>query len=69
MDYPGWTVETTHPTDPNGPDYCATCADNIAPTIAFAEDWGSSAHGNQITDENGVDHVIQVRRVVEETEG
>jgi hypothetical protein len=68
MDYPGWAVETTHNTDPALDGYCATCADNIVPTIAFAEDWGSVAHGNQITDENGVDHVIQVRRVVAETE-
>jgi hypothetical protein len=68
MDYPGWTVETTHNTDPGLDGYCATCADNIAPTIAFAEAWGSPAHGNQITDENGVAHVIQVRKIEEPTE-
>jgi len=65
MDYPGWTVETTHPIDPEAEGYDATCADLVEPTIAMAEAWDSSAFGQQVTDAQGVDHLVIVRKIVE----
>lgn len=64
---PGWNVETTHPTvEPDGDvPVCTRCADAIDPTVAFAADWGSTAHGHNFTDENGDTHVITVRVIVE----
>jgi len=64
MDYPGWTVETSHPVDEADPEYCAQCAGMIAPAIAFATDWGSTAHGSQTTDGEGNNHTVVVRQVV-----
>ena len=63
MDYPGWTVETTHPTDEADPLYCAMCAGMVAPAITFATDWGSTAHGSQNTDAEGTTHIVTVRQV------
>lgn len=63
MDYPGWTVETTHPVDEADPLYCATCAGLVPATIAFAADWGSTAHTNQYNDDEGGVHTVTVRQV------
>ncbi len=64
MDYPGWTVETTHPTEPGeGITVCETCLGMIPGTIAFAADWGSTAHSNQHTDSEGATHTVVVRQV------
>jgi hypothetical protein len=61
-----WNVETTHPIDTEAEGYCYQCADAVDPTIAFAADWGSQAHQHSFTDANNVDHVIVVRKIVEE---
>lgn len=60
----GWDVETTHPIEETeeGP-LCTTCLDTVQPTINRAIDWGDSATGHQITDQDGTVHVITVRRV------
>lgn len=63
MEYPGWTVETTHPVEQGAEGYCQTCHDMIQPTIDMAVAWGSPAHGNQITDAQGVNHNVVVRQV------
>lgn len=63
MDYPGWTVETSHPVDEADPLYCATCAGMIPGTVQFAIDWGSTGHNNQHTDTEGVTHTVTVRQV------
>lgn len=63
MDFPGWTVETSHTIDQSDPLYCATCEGMIPGTIAFAADWGSSAHSSQITDAEGNNHTVVVRQV------
>lgn len=59
----GWNVETTHDIalEP-------LCADAIDPTIAFASDWGSTAHQHSFTDSTGDAHVIIVRQPVPEPE-
>lgn len=62
MDYPGWTVETTHPTDEADPLYCAQCSGMIAPAIAFAIDWGSTAFQAQAGDDQGNTHTVVVRQ-------
>jgi len=58
-----WSVETTHDIDPESQDYEAACADAVQPTIAFAQDWGSSAHGNQFEEPPGVEHAVVVRKI------
>lgn len=63
MDYPGWTIETTHPVDDTDPTFCQACADAVAPTVAFAADWGSTAHGHQFEQPEGTAHRITVRAV------
>lgn len=63
MDYPGWTIETTHPVDEADPAFCAQCAGAVGPTVAFAADWGSTAHQHQFTDDQGTVHTIVVRQV------
>lgn len=60
---PGWNVETTH-----DPETEAACGDAIDPTVAFAADWGSTAHQHRFTDADGIDHAITVRKVVEPVE-
>jgi hypothetical protein len=65
---PGWNVETTHPVEEGQSEsepLCPTsaCIDGIDPAIAFATDWGSPAHGNQITDPDSTVHMIIVRQV------
>ena len=62
MDYPGWTVETAHPTDEADPAYCATCHGMIQPAIDFATDWGSNAFGAAMTDDEGIEHRVTVRQ-------
>lgn len=59
MDYPGWTVETTHFEE-------QFCTDLIEPAIAMAESWGSTAYRHETEDEQGVIHGVTVRKVVEE---
>jgi hypothetical protein len=67
MDYPGWTVETTHPIDPEAEGYCETCAAMVPEAISFADGMGFVAYGSQTSDANGTHNVV-VRKVVEETE-
>lgn len=62
MDYPGWTVETSHPVDESDPAYCAQCAGMIGPAIAFATDWGSNAFQAQEPDDMGNTHTVVVRQ-------
>ena len=65
MDYPGWTVETTHPIEEaEGVTVCDPCLNAIDPLIAFAEDWGSTAFGTQFENPEGVLHYVVVRKVV-----
>ena len=60
----GWNVETTHPiTESEEGPICSTCLDAIAPASAFAIDWGSPAHGSQITDPDSTVHMIVVRQI------
>ena len=63
MDYPGWTIETTHPVDEADPDFCDICANGVAPAVAFAADNGSTAYGSQLADPNGGYHLVVVRAV------
>jgi hypothetical protein len=57
-----WSVETTHPIDPEASDYCTECAGGVDYTISFAEAYGS--HQHSIPDEvNGGYHVISARPV------
>lgn len=63
MDYPGWTVETTHPVDEADPDYCAQCSGMVAPTMAHATSWAVSASQAQETDDMGNLHTVVVRQV------
>lgn len=63
MDYPGWTIETTHPVTEGDPDFCQPCFDAVGPTVAFAADWGSTAHGHQFEQPEGTMHVVVVRVV------
>ena len=60
---PGWNVETTHPIEPgeDGP-VCEVCASLVAPTTAFAEAQGSTAHGHMEPEGDGTSHLIVVRR-------
>lgn len=60
---PGWNIETIHPTvEPDGDvPVCEQCSDMIDPTLAFAVDWGSTSHGSQIQDPDGIAHVVYVR--------
>jgi hypothetical protein len=54
-----WSIETSHPIDPEAEGYCATCAGAVDYTISFAVDYGS--HQHTIPGENGNDHVIVAR--------
>jgi hypothetical protein len=56
----GWTVETSHPSFEGAENLCATCAQLVDPTIAWAIDWGSTAFGSMVWDENGGEHRIRV---------
>jgi len=57
-----WSVETTHPIDPEAEGYCEMCAGAVGYTIAFAVDYGS--HQHSIPDDvNGGYHVIAARPV------
>jgi hypothetical protein len=57
-DYPdGWNVETTHEIAED-----THCHDAIEPTIAFAVDFGSTAHQHSFWDGSGTEHVIVVRQ-------
>lgn len=60
----GWNVETTHPIEETeeGP-ICLTCQNGVAPAIAFATDWGSTAFQAQTFDDEGTSHVIVVRQI------
>jgi hypothetical protein len=63
MDYPGWSVETTHPVDEADPAYCSHCFAMIDPTIAFAQSWGSTAHSATEYEPPDVAHTVTVRQV------
>lgn len=63
MDYPGWTIVTTHPIDPESGDYCVWCSDAVGPTIAFATDFGSAAFQNTVLDDEGGQHTVHVTAV------
>ncbi len=63
MDYPGWSIETTHPVDPESAEYCPWCADMVPRTVAFAADWGSTAHGAVEFHPEEVEHRVTVRAV------
>jgi hypothetical protein len=57
-----WSIETTHPIDPEASGYCSDCAGAVDYTISFAVDYGS--HQHNIPDEvNGGYHVIIARPV------
>lgn len=58
-----WSVDTTHSIDTESLDYEATCADAVQPTIAFAADWGSTAHAHTILDPDGTRHEILARLI------
>lgn len=64
---PGWNVETSHPIEENDEaPVCETCLNTVDPTIAFAADWGSTAHGHTMTDSDGNSHTVVVRQIIEE---
>jgi len=63
MDYPGWTIETTHPVDESDPEYCEWCAGMIPGTVAFAADWGSVGHSAVEFHPEGTEHRVTVRQV------
>lgn len=59
--YPGWTIEATHSLDPEAEGYCATCAGMVESVIAMAVAWESPASGSQVTDSEGVTHLVVAR--------
>jgi hypothetical protein len=61
MDYPGWTIETSHPVEEGAEDYCEACAEAVEPTINFAVRMESPAHQHSFSDDEGITHVIVVR--------
>lgn len=58
--YNGWDVETLHPSYEGAENRCPTCRDLVEPTIAWAIDWGSTAFGSMVYDDQGGEHRIRV---------